>query len=94
MKRAMDVFGALIGLTLFVPVLAVLYVMIRRDMGAPVLFRQTRPGLHGQPFMMLKFRSMRNGEGSDAERITPFGAKLRSTSLDELPVFGMFLRAI
>lgn len=85
MKRTMDILGAAIGLFLFSPVLLVLYILIHRDMGAPVLFRQTRPGLFGKPFEMIKFRSMRGGEGTDAQRITPLGAKLRSTSLDELP---------
>jgi len=60
-------------------------------MGSPVLFRQTRPGLNAQPFEMLKFRSMKDATGQDggplpdADRITPLGAKLRASSLDELP---------
>lgn len=85
MKRLMDILGASVGLVLFSPVLMVLVVLIRRDMGRPVLFRQARPGLHGKPFEMLKFRSMRDGVESDAARLTPLGARLRSTSLDELP---------
>ena len=65
--------------------------MIHRRLGAPALFRQTRPGKNGVPFEMIKFRSMKDALGSDGtplpdtERITPFGAKLRSASLDELP---------
>lgn len=84
-KRLIDIVGAILGLVLFSPILLVLYIAIRRDMGAPVLFRQTRPGLHGKPFEMIKFRSMRDGDDSDADRITPLGAKLRNSSLDELP---------
>ena len=91
MKRLMDILGAATGLILLSPVLAVLYVWIRRDMGAPVFFRQTRPGRGGRPFQMIKFRSMRDAKGPDgqplpdAERLTPLGRKLRSSSLDELP---------
>ncbi|QYX58704.1 sugar transferase [Roseovarius sp. SCSIO 43702] len=87
----MDILGALIGLILFSPLLILLFVLIRRDMGAPVLFRQTRPGKDGKPFEMIKFRSMKDARGPDgtplpdAERITPLGRKLRSTSADELP---------
>lgn len=87
----MDIIGAATGLIVFSPILVVLYAAIRRDMGTPVLFRQVRPGKDGQPFEMLKFRSMRDAIGPDgvpspdAQRITPLGAKLRSSSLDELP---------
>lgn len=90
-KRLMDLLGTILGLVIFSPVLLLLYFWIRRDMGSPVLFRQTRPGQNGQPFRMMKFRSMRDATGSDgqalsdAERITPLGVKLRSSSLDELP---------
>ena len=90
-KRLMDVLGAILGLVVFSPVLLLLYFWIRKDMGSPVLFRQTRPGQDGQPFKMMKFRSMRDATGPDgqplpdAERITPLGVKLRSSSLDELP---------
>ncbi len=91
MKRLMDIIGAAVGLILLSPVLVLLYIVIRRDMGSPVLFVQVRPGKHGHPFKMVKFRSMRDVIAlggtplSDAERITPLGAKLRSSSLDELP---------
>ncbi len=90
-KRIMDVVGALLGLVIFSPVLLLLYFWIRKDMGSPVLFQQKRPGRDGQPFKMMKFRSMRDSIGPDgqqlpdAERITPLGSKLRSSSLDELP---------
>jgi len=90
-KRLMDVLGSILGLVVFSPVLLLLYFWIRKDMGSPVIFRQTRPGQDGQPFSMMKFRSMRDATGPDgqplpdAERITPLGVKLRSSSLDELP---------
>lgn len=90
-KRLMDIVGAIAGLILLSPVMLVLVMLIRRRMGSPVLFRQLRPGLHGKPFEMLKFRTMRDATDrqgrplSDAERLTPFGKKLRATSLDELP---------
>ena len=91
MKRVMDIIGTSIGLVLLAPVIAILCVMIRRRLGAPVLFRQTRPGKDGKPFQMIKFRSMKDANAPDgtplpdSERMTPFGAKLRATSLDELP---------
>ena len=87
----MDILGSTIGLAIFSPILILLYFMIRRDMGTPAVFRQVRPGKNGQPFRMLKFRSMRDASGPDgkplpdAERITTLGSKLRSSSLDELP---------
>jgi len=91
MKRLFDLIGAGVGLILLLPLLLYLAWRIRSEMGSPVLFRQTRPGKNGEPFEMVKFRSMRveiesGGEAlSDAERLTPFGRKLRATSLDELP---------
>ena len=91
MKRIVDILGAGLGLLLLSPVLAIVAYKIRRDMGSPVLFRQTRPGLHGKPFQMIKFRTMRNAtdaEGKplpDAERLTKLGQFLRASSLDELP---------
>jgi sugar transferase EpsL len=69
----------------------VVALLVRRRLGAPVLFRQQRPGLHGHPFVLLKFRTMIDANGgtahtlSDSERITRFGRLLRETSLDELP---------
>lgn len=90
-KRLFDVFSAALALVLLSPVMAVLVWQIRKKLGAPVLFRQTRPGLHGKPFQMIKFRTMRDAIGRngqplpDSERMTPFGSFLRSASLDELP---------
>lgn len=90
-KRLFDIVASLCGLIILSPVIAIVAWQIRRKLGSPVLFRQVRPGKDGQPFEMLKFRSMRDAydeQGNalpDSERITPFGRKLRSTSLDELP---------
>lgn len=91
MKRMFDFTVALFALILLSPVMFMTAVLIRKNLGSPVIFKQLRPGLSGQVFNMLKFRSMRdaidiNGvELTDSERLTPFGLKLRSTSLDELP---------
>ena len=90
-KRLFDVLIALFALLLLAPVMLVIAWQISRKLGSPVLFRQTRPGKDGKPFEMIKFRTMRdavdvNGNPlPDAERMTPFGSFLRSTSLDELP---------
>jgi lipopolysaccharide/colanic/teichoic acid biosynthesis glycosyltransferase len=86
-KRALDILGGIVGLALGAIPMAVIAVVVRFTMGSPVLFRQVRPGLDGQPFTLLKFRTMRSGDGSDAERMTKVGNLLRSTSLDELPEF-------
>lgn len=91
MKRLFDFTAALLGLIALALPLLILCLLIRRKLGSPVLFRQIRPGLHGQPFEMVKFRTMTDARGPDgallpdAERLTPFGRFLRSTSLDELP---------
>ena len=90
-KRTFDILISLAALLLLWPVLLVLAVLVRVKLGRPVLFRQQRPGLHGRPFTMLKFRTMtdaRDTEGNllpDGERLSSFGRSLRSTSLDELP---------
>ena len=98
MKRLFDIFSSLAGLMLFSPVLLFLTWRIRGDIGSPIFFIQMRPGLKGRPFRMIKFRSMRdvyNVDGTpltDGERITPLGAKLRASSLDELPAFWNVLK--
>jgi Sugar transferases involved in lipopolysaccharide synthesis len=86
-----DIVASFIGLVLLSPVIVITAWQIKRKLGSPVLFRQTRPGVNGVPFEMIKFRTMRDaldGDGNplpDAERMTTFGSFLRSTSLDELP---------
>lgn len=92
LKEALDRVGAALGLVACAPLLAVIAVAVRATLGRPVLFRQRRPGLHGATFELLKFRTMGAGTGSDAERLTPFGRFLRSTSLDELPELWNVLR--
>lgn len=91
LKRLIDIVASAGGLVVLSPVFLVLWILVRRRMGSPALFRQVRPGLHGQPFEMIKFRTMRDATGPDgqplpdAERLTDFGRWLRATSLDELP---------
>jgi len=91
LKRLLDLVLVIGGAVVWVPLLAVVAVLVRTRLGTPVLFRQQRPGLHGRPFMMVKFRSMTDGcdsSGSllpDEDRLPPFGRRLRATSLDELP---------
>lgn len=91
MKRLLDIVSAAFSMVLLSPVFLALWILVRRRLGSPVLFRQVRPGLDGRPFEMLKFRTMRDAVDAngialpDAERLTDFGKKLRSTSLDELP---------
>ncbi len=91
LKRAIDVLGAVVGLAVFALPMAVIAIAVWRSMGRPVLFRQTRPGLHGRPFVLYKFRTMtdaRDEQGRllpDEQRLTRLGRWLRATSLDELP---------
>jgi len=91
MKRLFDVVAAVVALLVLALPLAVLIVLVRRRLGSPVFFTQVRPGLHGKPFKMIKFRTMTDQRGPDGEllpdgeRLTAFGRFLRSTSLDELP---------
>lgn len=97
MKRFLDVVGAATLLVLLAPVLGAVAVLVALRLGCPVLFRQPRPGLRGETFTILKFRSMHRvdpaaGLVHDADRLTPFGAWLRSTSLDELPSLWNVLR--
>ena len=85
MKRLLETILVLVAAPLWLPLLAVVAAAVRVAEGSPVVFRQERAGLRGRPFVMMKFRTMRVGDGSDAERMTRFGRFLRSTSLDELP---------
>lgn len=91
MKRAFDFILVFLSAVLWGPILLVVAALVRWKLGAPVFFRQQRPGLQGQPFLMLKFRSMldlRDPEGKplpDEVRLTRFGRWLRASSLDELP---------
>ena len=97
-KRFFDIVLSIAAITLLSPVLIVLAILVRVKLGSPVLFRQKRPGYHGEIFGLMKFRTMtderdENGELlPDEVRLTPFGKKLRSTSLDELPEFFNILK--
>ena len=90
-KRIFDVVVSATALLLLSPVIALVAWQISRKMGSPVLFRQTRPGLNGKPFKMVKFRTMLDATDKhgnplpDDQRMTQFGSFLRTTSLDELP---------
>ena len=91
MKRLFDITAAFAALLLLALPLALLTWQVRRKLGGPAFFRQVRPGMHGQPFEMVKFRTMTDARGADgallpdADRLTPFGRFLRASSLDELP---------
>ncbi|ENC6435812.1 sugar transferase [Aeromonas veronii] len=91
MKRFFDLIASFFALLLLSPIIILVAWKIRKDLGAPVIFRQVRPGLHGRPFQMIKFRTMKDAvdaQGNllpDSERMTPFGNKLRNSSIDELP---------
>ncbi len=91
LKRIFDLALVVLAAPLLLPVLIAVAIGVRKKLGSPVLFRQQRPGLHGKPFTMLKFRTMTDARDSagnlltDADRLTPFGRWLRATSLDELP---------
>ena len=91
LKRAFDIATSASALVVLSPVLAITAHKVKKELGSPVLFRQTRPGLHGKPFEMIKFRTMKDATDKagnalpDSERLTEFGKKLRASSLDELP---------
>lgn len=91
LKRSFDIFASLCGLVLLGPVMIVVAWLVKRKLGSPVLFSQVRPGLNAKPFKMMKFRTMLDAVDQhgnplpDAQRMTPFGSFLRSSSLDELP---------
>lgn len=91
LKRLLDIVIASSALVLLSPVYALVAYKVKKNLGSPVLFRQVRPGLHGKPFEMVKFRTMKDAldlDGNplpDSERLTPFGKMLRATSLDEMP---------
>ncbi|WP_340600815.1 sugar transferase [Acinetobacter sp. HZNU-JH01] len=90
-KRLLDIVIASTALVLLSPLYVFVAYKVKKNLGSPVLFRQVRPGLHGKPFEMIKFRTMKDAvdaQGNplpDSERLTPFGKMLRSTSLDEMP---------
>ncbi len=90
-KRLFDITAATTALVILSPVYAITAYKVSKNLGSPVLFRQTRPGLNGKPFEMIKFRSMKDAidaDGNpleDSERLTSFGKTLRNSSLDELP---------
>lgn len=91
LKRLLDIIIAFLALILLSPLYFYVAYKVKKNLGSPVLFRQVRPGLHGKPFEMIKFRTMKDAvdeQGNplpDNERLTPFGQMLRSTSLDEMP---------
>lgn len=97
-KRVLDIAVSAAALALLAPVLLIVALLVRWKLGSPVLFTQERAGLHGAPFRVHKFRTMtdaRDASGAllpDEARLTPFGAKLRATTLDELPELWDVLR--
>lgn len=90
-KRLFDIIIASTALVLLSPLYFYVAYKVKKNLGSPVLFRQVRPGLHGKPFEMIKFRTMKDAVDAhgnplpDNERLTPFGKMLRSSSLDEMP---------
>lgn len=91
LKRLVDLLLSALGLVILAPVMAGIAVAVAAALGRPVFFRQIRPGLHGKPFRLIKFRTMLDAVGSDgkplddSKRLTRFGRFLRASSLDELP---------
>ncbi len=98
LKRAFDIGVVVLTAPLWGPLMAVVAILVRVQLGSPVLFRQRRPGLHGRIFELVKFRSMKDARDAngrllpDAERLTRFGRWLRATSPDELPEIWNVLR--
>ena len=98
MKRLFDILISVIALVVLSPIFFSISRAIAKNLGKPVLFKQNRPGLNGQVFKMIKFRSMKDAVDNygtplpDSDRLTSFGAKLRSSSLDELPGFWNVLK--
>ena len=90
-KRGLDIIISLVGLILASPILLIVAILVRLNLGAPILFRQPRVGLNGEVFEMVKFRTMKDAKDAkghllpDDERLTKFGQFLRQSSLDELP---------
>ena len=90
-KRPQDFCCAIIASIILSPVMIIIAILVRVKLGSPVIFKQERPGLNGKIFVLYKFRTLTDGRDkkgnllSDEERLTDFGKKLRSTSLDELP---------
>lgn len=97
-KRFTDMFAAGLAIVFLSPLLICVGLIVRIGLGSPILFKQSRPGLHGRPFKMYKFRTMLNATGPngeplpDSERLTRLGRFLRATSLDELPELYNVLR--
>lgn len=97
-KRLLDLLLTTITAPLWAPIVAVLVLVVRVRLGAPALFVQARPGLHGAPFHLIKLRTMSDARDAtgvllpDGDRLTPLGQFLRSTSLDELPELWNVLR--
>ncbi|MCB2190543.1 MAG: sugar transferase [Deltaproteobacteria bacterium] len=90
-KRLIDLLLAFTGFLLASPLIGIIAILVRLQLGDPILFKQVRPGLHGNPFIIYKFRTMTDGKDKfdnflpNNERLIPFGRMLRSTSMDELP---------
>ena len=85
MKRVLDLAITILLAPVWLPVAAIVALAVWANLGRPILFAQDRAGLNGRPFTLYKFRTMREGEGTDEARLTRFGRFLRAASLDELP---------